>query len=99
MGSVTDYTNFALDTTGLYDSGLSLDEECDRVRDAWRDAMRSAELHVGLGGFKRVVGEKGRILLAWFQGGDERIYCVIYDPSNRTVTNEPMVSGIDKRGG
>lgn len=82
------YADFALDTTGLYDSDLSLDEECDRVRTAWRDAMRDAGLHIGLGGFRQVVGKRGRILLAWFRGADERIYHVVFDPSGKRVTLE-----------
>ena len=87
------YADIVVDTADLYDSSLSLDEECDRARKVWRAAMQAAGLPIGLGGFKQTVGEQGRILLAWFRGRDEQTYCVIFDPHNRKITNEPLTPG------
>lgn len=83
-----EYENQILALDEIYDSSLSLTQECDRVRDLWRDAMKRAGLHIGVGGKRQIVGQQGRIVLAWFKGRTERFYYAVYDPANRQVTNE-----------
>lgn len=80
-----EYEKVVISTDGLYSASRSLKEECDYVRDTWRNTMKSLELPIFGGGFRQLVGESGRIVLAWFKGQNERIYYVIYDPTEKKI--------------
>lgn len=90
------YEELVVDLSDHHDSALSLEQECDRARTAWRDAMHAAGLSIGMGGFLQKAGNRGRVVLAWFRGSDEQIYYVILDLASHQVTSERSTSGRGK---
>lgn len=80
-----EYESVTISTDGLYDASRSLKQECDYVREVWRNTVKSLGLPVFGGGFRQLIGEGGRIVLAWFKGRNGRIYYVIYDPAEKKI--------------